>query len=218
MGLLDRLCWLTRAHTLRKKHDGFYASIKSYASSDCKFSNNVRLYGKTQLGNVQVGSHTYFAGTISSNAVIGKYCSIGPNTRIGGLGLHPTNYISTHPIFYSTKKQSGKTFVKIDHFIEYKETIIGNDVWIGVNCVILDGIKVGNGVIIAAGSIVTQDIPDYAIVGGVPARIIKYRYSESEILLLNRLKWWNLSDIELNEMQQDFRDNNITSISKKISD
>jgi acetyltransferase-like isoleucine patch superfamily enzyme len=218
MGLLDRFCWLARARVLRKKHEGFYASIKSYASSDCKFSNNVRLYGKTQLGNVQVGSHTYFAGTISSNAIIGKYCSIGPNTRIGGLGLHPTNYISTHPIFYSTKKQSGKTFVKTDHFIEHKDTIIGNDVWIGINCVVLDGIKVGNGVIIAAGSIVTQDIPDYAIVGGVPAKIIKYRYSESEIVLLNRLKWWNLSDLELNEMQQDFRDNNIISISKKIRD
>ncbi|MEY0719388.1 hypothetical protein AB7307_10035 [Providencia alcalifaciens] len=122
MRFLDKITWNVTYLLLKIKHKGFYSSRDSYATSNCKFSNNVRLYGKTRLSNVKVGSHTYFAGTSSGDTTIGKYCCVGPNTIIGGLGTHPTNYISIHPIFYSIFKQSGKSFVDKHFFCEHKET------------------------------------------------------------------------------------------------
>ena len=71
---------------------------------------------------------------------------------------------------------------------------IGHDVWIGTNVTILPSVKIGNGAIIAAGAVVTKDIPDYAIVGGVPAKVLKYRFSDDEIKRLNQSKWWEWPD------------------------
>ncbi|WP_221091962.1 CatB-related O-acetyltransferase, partial [Providencia rettgeri] len=180
--------------------------------------HNVCLDKNTTLFNVKINRHSYLAGTLSQHAKIGMFCSIGPNTIIGGLGSHPTNQISTHPAFYSTNNQTGKSFVNETYFIEHSETSIGNDVWIGANALILDGIKIGNGAIIAAGAVVTKSVPDYAIVGGVPAKIIKFRYSEHEINNLNKLQWWLLSDVELEALAPIFRKNNIKELINTIHD
>lgn len=84
--------------------------------------------------------------------------------------------------------------MNMDSIIKNGKVTIGNDVWIGAGTIILPNIKIGNGVIIAAGAVVTKDIPDYAMVGGVPAKVIKYRFNPQEIEILNKVKWWNWSD------------------------
>lgn len=212
MSFVNRVKWQFRIYNLKKRYEGFYASPWSYCDDECTFSDFVRINKKTILCNVSVGRHTYFASSNSKHASIGSFCSIAQNTYIGGLGNHPTNYISTHPIFYSTLKQSGKTFVTENKFNEQKKTIVGNDVWIGMNAIIIDGVTIGNGAIVAAGAVVTKNVPSYAVVAGIPARIIKYRYNENERELLNSTEWWNLPDQYLSEIQNEFRQNNIKKI------
>lgn len=99
------------------------------------------------------------------------------------------------------------------------KVIIGNDVWIGTNVTILPSVTIGNGAIIEAGSVITKDIPDYAVVAGTPAKIIKYRFSEEEITLLNASQWWNWSDEAIKEHISEFSDkreffNTLKSISE----
>ncbi|PLY04749.1 MAG: acetyltransferase [Arcobacter sp.] len=150
----------------------------------------------------EINSYTYIAKkTEIYNAKIGKFCSIGPNSIIG-LSTHPLdNFISTSPIFYSTEKQLPVRVVDKQYFNDsIKETIIGNDVWIGANVLITGGITIGNGAVIAAGSIVTKNVEEYAIVGGIPAKIIKYRFDLEKRKFLKESQWWNKSNINYLKM------------------
>ncbi|HIF9110440.1 TPA: CatB-related O-acetyltransferase [Photobacterium damselae] len=204
MSILSRFKWLYKKQNLKKKYKNFNASIKSY-SDNTLFSDYVKLHGNTHIINSTVGRYSYLSGSKVGYCDIGAFCSIGPNTQIGGLGTHPTNMISTHPVFYSNKGQCGANFTKECHFEEITRTNVGNDVWIGANVLVLDGVNIGDGVIIAAGAIVTRDIPDYAIVAGVPAEIKKFRFSEEDISLLKKLKWWDWSDEKLASKIKIFR-------------
>ena len=152
------------------------------------------LKNNVSLNSVKLGRFTYIStNTKIQYTTIGKFCSVGPDCKIG-LGKHPSNtFVSTHPIFFSLSKQSQMTFVSKNYFDEFEHISIGNDVWIGTGSIIIDGVKIEDGVIVAAGSVVTEDIPAYAIVGGVPAKIIKYRFSEKEIDRLLEIKWWDMN-------------------------
>ncbi len=129
--------------------------------------------------NVSIDKYTYINN--NSNvmcAQIGKYCSIGYGVDIG-MFEHPTDMVSTSPKLY-------------DEFNCIKNIpVIGNDVWIGSKAIILQGVKIGTGAIIGAGAVVTKDVPPYAIVVGVPAKIIKYRFDSEIIDKLLCTKWWN---------------------------
>ena len=93
---------------------------------------------------------------------------------------------------FSLQKQNGKTFATKQTFIESKDApIIGNDCWIGEDVFIVGGVKIGDGAVVLAGAVVTKDIPDYAIVGGVPAKLIKYRYDKETISFFKKIQWWN---------------------------
>lgn len=203
--IIERMIWVIKIPYLRCKYRGFKAALTSFCSNDVIFSEFVQIKGWTHLRNARIGRHTYFIDCKGANFSIGSFCSIGPKTRIGGMGTHPKNLISTHPIFYSRLAQSGITFSQKNLINELPYTEIGNDVWIGSSALILDGVKIGDGVIIAAGAVVTKDVPEYAIVGGVPARIIQYRFNKDQIRILKTAAWWNLSDIELEGLLRFFQ-------------
>lgn len=151
------------------------------------------------------------------NTEVGRYCSIGPNLRCV-IGTHPSSvFVSTCNLFYSTKQPRGFSYVTRNKFEEFKfadklrkkSIVIGNDVWIGDSVIILEGVTIGDGAIIAAGSVVTKDIQPYSIVGGIPARLIKYRFSEKEIEFLLKFRWWNRGECWIKDHADEF--DNITS-------
>ena len=136
-------------------------------------------------GEVKIGDYTYINSGYIYNCIIGKYCSIGNNVSIGP-GEHIVSKISTFPINNLVFNQ--KDFSELKPTIP---TIIGHDVWIGNNAVILQNVMVGDGAVVAAGAVVTKNVPPYAIVGGVPAKVIKYRFDEDIISKLLKIEWWN---------------------------
>jgi acetyltransferase-like isoleucine patch superfamily enzyme len=142
----------------------------------------VRIMSNVQIDrNTKIGQYTYIGeGTKITKSTIGRYCSIAPDVSIG-LGEHDWKRISTSSLFYKGNVYENLT----------KESIsIGNDVWIGTKAIILRGVKVGNGAIIGAGAVVTKDVPSYSIVAGVPAKVLKYRFSNEEIYKIEISKWW----------------------------
>lgn len=159
---------------------------------------NNGIYGS--ILTCKVGYGSYVAGnSFLENCLIKKYTSIGQ--RVHSIrGSHPSSkWVSTSPSFFSDKSPNGLSYEHDEIFEELKwidqdqyiAIEIGNDVWIGNDVKILEGVKIGDGAIVAAGAVVTSDVPDYAVVGGVPARIIKYRFSDEDIEYLLSLKWWD---------------------------
>lgn len=171
--------------------------------TNCVFEGNNRIAIGTKLENVKIGYGSYVGkDSFIIKSKIGRYCSIGPDVKIIS-GAHPTTkFVSTHPSFFSTRKQGGFTYVQNNKFAEFAYADenekflveIGNDVWIGDSARIMQGVHVGNGAIIAAGAVVTKDVPDYSIVGGVPAKVIKYRFEKDVIEALATIKWWDKSE------------------------
>jgi acetyltransferase-like isoleucine patch superfamily enzyme len=121
-----------------------------------------------------------------------------------GWGIHPTNKLSTSPMFYSTIKQNGVSFVQKDKEVEIKPIVIGNDVFIGMNVTILDGVTIGDGAVIGAGAVVSKDIPAYAVAVGNPIKILKYRFEESLRNSLIKIKWWEWKKDDLYLIEEHF--------------
>lgn len=131
-----------------------------------------------------------------NNVEIGSFCSFSDHVFIGG-AEHPLEWVSTSPVFEGIEHSGPKK--KFSHFMlpEHKQTIIGSDVWIGHNVSIKAGVTVGTGAVIGTGAVVTKDVPPYAIVAGVPAKVIRYRFSADIINALLKSEWWTLSDDDL---------------------
>lgn len=181
---------------------------KNSTIDNCEIEEFVKISQHSYFYKSSVKSYTYFAGFNSvMNSRIGKFCSIGDYSIIGA-GNHPVDFISTSPIFYSPHAQCGVTFSDGTYFEEMKETTIGNDVWIGAYSMIMSGVKIGDGAIIATGSFVNRDVEPYAIVGGTPAKLIRKRFSTEEINQLLTLKWWDKSEQWLRDNFKSFHDKN----------
>lgn len=145
---------------------------------------------------------------------IGSFCSIGSNVKVVSESHPSRGFLSTSPVFYSLNLPCGKTFVNKQLFNECirvknsKYRIeIGNDVWIGNDVSIIGGVKIGDGSIIALGAVVTKDVPPYSIVGGVPARVIRYRFSETQRARNLNNKWWNWTEDEIKQNIELFMEN-----------
>lgn len=152
------------------------------------------LFKDVVISNSSLGAHSYIQKySTVFNARIGRFCSIATKVSIGP-GSHKMDGISTHPAFYLKNTPLLKTYASENHFQPFSEVVIGNDVWIGEGSIIMDGVRIGNGAIIAAGAVVTKDVDHYAIVGGIPAKIIKYRFDELTRKKLLEFKWWDQNE------------------------
>ncbi|MBP5724834.1 MAG: CatB-related O-acetyltransferase [Bacteroidales bacterium] len=156
------------------------------------FEGANKIYPNTYF-NGAMGYGSYIGPNSILDANIGRFTSIAPFVRTNN-GIHPytSPYATTCPMFFSTQKQNGHCFADKMMFEEFKpKPQIGNDCWIGENVFICGGVKIGDGAVVFAGAMVTKDVPPYAVVGGVPAKIIKYRFDESTIKFLLDFQWWN---------------------------
>lgn len=192
-------------------------SIKAhcYIAGENTFFEGGNIINKDSYFKGKMGYGTYLGPSCSIDAEIGRFCSIAANVKTVN-GFHPTeSFVSTHPAFFSTYKQAGFTYVEKKAFQEIKHAdenkhavVIGNDVWIGENAIILAGVHIGDGAVIAAGAVVTKDVQPYAIVGGVPAKVIRMRFDEETVNKLLSFEWWNKPIQWIEEHSAYFRDIN----------
>lgn len=149
---------------------------------------------------------------------IGSFCSFADGCSIVqdhymGVTTHQFLFASWRYPDFDDMMPHNKQEDVFNKYIASKKTTIGNDVWVGKNAVIMSGVKIGDGAVIGSGAVVTKDVPDYAIVGGVPAKVIKYRFSDEQIMALKEISWWNWDDKTIAERYDDFFD--IDSFIKK---
>ena len=171
----------------------------SKVSFDCKFEGNNFIDRYAKIVSSSFGYATYVGHNSSIEGCnVGRYTCIGPNVRIIH-GNHPVHeFVSIHPAFFSLQKQAGFTYVEKQKYCEESYVDpnnqyyvkIENDVWICDGASILSGVTIGNGAVVAANALVTKDVPPYAIVAGVPAKIIGKRFEEDQINYLLSIKWW----------------------------
>ena len=190
---------------------------------DVIYLKNINNNEKVCIGDFTYVSQSSFKNNIMGNydwiedkLVIGKYCQIGKDVRFLLNGVnHEMNCISTYPFYifddWNESRPNDKTF-KLKGDI-----IIGNDVWIGQGSSILPGVKIGNGAIIGYNSVVSKDIPSYAIAAGNPCKIIKYRFNKQTIKQLEKLKWWDLSTDKIKQIMGWLKSTNIEEAINKIN-
>lgn len=130
------------------------------------------------------------------NCEIGQFCSISDEVVIGG-AEHPTDWVSTSPVFQKVKHSGPKRKFSEFDYNGIKKTVVGNDVWIGRRAIIKAGVNLGDGSVVGSGAVVTKDVPPYAVVAGVPAKVLRYRFDEETIKCLLQSEWWNLPDEEI---------------------
>lgn len=169
-----------------------------------RVSDKIEFYGGRNLigKNVSIGKYSIVGvgSSIWENTKVGRYCSISKYVAIGA-AAHPKDWLSTSRQFFKTCAENpGDRAVYQD---AYKRTTIGNDVWVGWGAVVACGVNIGDGAIIGSGAVVTKDVPPYAIMGGVPAKVIGYRFDPETIARLLRSQWWNLPDDKLKDLPTD---------------
>lgn len=176
--------------------------------SETTLGRHVELANGVALVRAELGDRTYVGARSSiTHATVGKFCSIAAEVRVG-LGSHPAGRnVTTHPLFYLHRPERGFDFAERDYIADdFAHTQIGNDVWIGLRACIRDGVRIGDGAIIGTGAVVTRDVPPYAVVAGVPGRVLRRRFDDETIELLLDFKWWDRDEAWLRANFRAFHD------------
>lgn len=195
-------------------------NLRNNILKHCNESNVVEIFQirSKEILRTKCGKYSY--GPLCNHHLvdsIGAFCSIAHGADV--VPNHAIKYISTHPFIYQDEN-CNEIYDRYELYEDekwyfpgikpqgnvpkFKKITIGNDVWIGKNVIIANGSNIGNGVIAGAGAVITKDVPDYAVVAGVPARIIRYRYTPEQIEKLNKVAWWDWSDEKIRECYDDF--------------
>ncbi len=190
--MLRFLVILVYKYLKKRKIQDLFAKLIARLEGGEMYSKTIREIYRKYHG-IDVGKYSYgcfFNDSIRPGVTIGRYCSISKNVSIMDAN-HPLHHKSTHPFFYEPNYK----YVK-ESYVQHIPIIIENDVWIGKNSIIVPNVrKIGNGAVIAAGAVVTKDVPSYAIVAGNPAKVIRFRFQQEVIDKLQKEQWWQY-DIE----------------------
>jgi acetyltransferase-like isoleucine patch superfamily enzyme len=170
-------------------------------------------YGRGTYGNTNIHTHSWGEG---SQLIVGNFCSIAANVNIYLGGNHRTDWVTTFP-FGHIHHQTFNKFNGFGHPATKGDVIIGNDVWIGSNTTIMSGVTVGDGAVIANNSHIVKNVEPYSLVGGNPAKLIKYRFTPEQIEKLLQIKWWYWDDEKINEYTPLLCNENIDEFIKSAS-
>ncbi|MCZ7467796.1 acetyltransferase [Agrobacterium sp. O3.4] len=190
------------------------ASIRDSGIGKC-----CEILADTALNNTDLGDYSYLGPRcMVGDATIGKFCAIAAEVRIGAPN-HPMDRPSMHRFSYCPEYYSADA-VRDDAFFDRRKqdrSVIGNDVWIGHGVIVLPGVRVGDGAVLAAGAVVTKDVPSYTIVGGVPAKIIRERFSRSIARQLAAIAWWDWPFETIMARLADFQSSDIEAFCERWS-
>lgn len=172
---------------------------------DCEIHKTSVVEHHANVRYSEIDRYTYVSARSSViHTKVGSFCSIAAGVAIGG-GAHDIDAVSTSPVFNKGKNIFGVNFGNIQ-FSPYKKTTIGNDVWIGNRALVLQGVTIGDGAVIGAGSVVTKDIPPYEVWAGNPAKKIKDRFDDQTKEKLLNIQWWEMSEEKLKKLGDLFSD------------
>lgn len=197
---------ISKIKSLQKKYFKKRNTYPQECSRQEILGNDVAVMANSHIDSAsKIENYTYIGyNCFITKTDIGRYCSIANNVSIG-MGEHPLDRISTNSIFYENAKEE----------LTKKECVIKNDVWIGVDSIIRRGVKIGNGAVIGANSFVNSDVPDYAIVAGSPAKIIRFRFNMEQQEIINKSRWWEQDKEEAKKIVKEL-ENKILETPKKI--